>query len=206
MQKHARSAVSAAGKRRIPGVSTLLAALGAGTVCAMLTIMTAIPAAAQDKPPVDSSAKTAGDPAFIQLRAGYIGDIVANRDAGGWFNFEYRAGPELEFFHVRPSLGVGAATNGSAYVWLGANLDIYFGRRLVLTPTTGIGAYYDGDGQDLGGVLEFRNGIDLAWRFDSRARLGIGFHYLSNYGIFDDNPGIGSVTAFYALPLGEILP
>ena len=76
----------------------------------------------------------------------------------------------------------------------------------MLTPTTGIGAYYDGDGQDLGGVLEFRNGIDLAWRFDSRARLGIGFHYLSNYGIFDDNPGIGSVTAFYALPLGEILP
>lgn len=205
MQNHVRVAAATARGRRITWVLALSAALIVGLMAA-LAVATAVPARAQEQAPAEKQAEGNADPAFVHLRAGFIGDIVADRDSGGWFAFEFRGGPDLELFRIRPSLGLGAATNASAYIWTALNLDVYFGRRLVLTPSTGIGAYRDGDGQDLGSVLEFRNGVDLAWRFDSRARLGVGFHYMSNYGIGDDDPGIGSVTLFFAQPLGDILP
>lgn len=153
-----------------------------------------------------NKAKSDEEPAHIKLSGGFKGDIFADRASGGIFAFEYRAGPDWDFWHIRPSFGVAATTDSSYYGWTALNLDIFFGRRIVLTPTTGIGAYAKGDGQDLGSVLEFRNGAELAWRFDSRARFGIGLHYLSNYGIGDTDPGIGVVTVFYAHPLGAILP
>ncbi|MDH3702949.1 MAG: acyloxyacyl hydrolase [Alphaproteobacteria bacterium] len=140
------------------------------------------------------------------LGGGFIGDILADRNSGGVFSFHFRSGPELEFFHIRPSIGGLIATNRSAYGWLGLNLDLYFGSRIVATPSTSIGAYNTGDGQDLGGILQFRNGLDIAWRFDDWARLGVGLHYMSNYGIGDRDPGIASVMLFYAHPLGSLIP
>jgi len=146
------------------------------------------------------------EPAYLKLSAGYKGDIFADRKSGGFFAFEYRPGPSMELWHIRPSFGVGATTDTSVYGWTALNLDIYFGPRLVLTPSTGIGLYSKGKGQNLGSVLEFRNGAELAWRFDDMSRLGIGLHYLSNYGIGDTDPGLGIVTLFYAHPLTSLLP
>lgn len=140
------------------------------------------------------------------LGGGFTGDILADRNSGGVFSFEFRSGPELEFFHIRPSIGGLIATNRSAYGWLGLNLDLYFGSRIVATPSTSIGAYDTGDGQDLGGILQFRNGLDIAWRFDDWSRMGVGFYYMSNYGIGDRDPGIASVMLFYAHPLGSLIP
>jgi hypothetical protein len=146
------------------------------------------------------------EPGHLKIAAGYKGDIFADRKSGGWFAFEYRPGPSLELWHVRPSFGVGGTTDASLYGWTALNVDIFFGRRVVLTPSTGVGLYKNGDGENLGNVVEFRNGVDLAWRFDDRSRLGVGLHYLSNYGIGDRDPGLGVVTLFYAHPLESILP
>jgi lipid A 3-O-deacylase len=172
------------------------AAVGTGAFVLLFAILLAggAPARADD------------EPAYLKLSAGYKGDIFADRKSGGFFAFEYRAGPSLELWHIRPSFGIGATTDTSVYGWTALNLDIYFGSRLVLTPSTGIGLYSKGKGQDLGGALEFRNGAELAWRFDDMSRLGIGLHYLSNYGIGDSDPGLGIVTLFYAHPLTSILP
>jgi hypothetical protein len=148
----------------------------------------------------------ADEPALLMLRGGFAGDIVADRDSGGIFAFEYHSGPEWEFYHLRPTIGLQATTNGSFYVWGGGKIDLFFGKRFVLTPTTGVGFYSDGDGQDLDSVLIFRNGIDFAYRLDSRARVGLGFHYKSNYGLGDDDPGIAALTVFYTHPLGTLLP
>lgn len=147
----------------------------------------------------------ADDPAYLILGAGSIGNIVADRKSAGLFSFEYRAGPELELLHVRPSLGVFATTDSSVYAWLGLNLDLYFAKRIVLTPQLAVGYYSKGDGQDLGHELEFRTGAVLAWRFDDRSRLGLGFHHLSNLGLGKINPGTESLTVFYAHPLGRLI-
>lgn len=146
------------------------------------------------------------EPGHLKISAGAIGVVPSGRDDGGYFSFEYRAGPSWGFWHVRPSFGVAGTTDASLYGWTALNLDIFFGQRLVLTPSTGVGLYYDGDGQDLGSVVAFRNGAELAWRFDDRSRAGVGMHYLSNYGIGDDDPGTITMTVFYAHPLHSLLP
>ena len=146
------------------------------------------------------------EPAHIKLSSGAIGLLPAGRDKAGYFGFEYRGGPDLDFWHIRPSLGVGLTMDASVYGYTALNLDLYFGPRLVLTPSVGIGLYGTGSGQDLGSVVEFRNGVELAWRFDNYSRAGLGFHYLSNFGIGNSDPGTSTLTVFYAHPLGSILP
>lgn len=141
------------------------------------------------------------DPALLTVGAGSIGNIMATRDDAIHFSAEYRAGPELEFFYIRPSLGLIATTDKSVYGFFGLSADIFLGKRIVLTPQAAVGLYGKGDGQDLGGLIEFKTGAVLAWRFDNRARIGIGLHHISNAGIYDENPGTELLTAFYSHPI-----
>ncbi len=83
-------------------------------------------------------------------------------------------------------------------------MDIYFGNRWVLTPNTAVGAYAEGDGQDLGHVIEFRSGFKLAYRFDDRSRVGVAIHHLSNASIGDDNPGTETALIYYSIPLTSL--
>lgn len=140
------------------------------------------------------------DPAFITISAGAIGDQFATGDPAPAFTLAYRAGPELQFLYVRPSLGLMVSTEGSVYGWLGLNLDLFLGNRIVLTPQFGVGAFSAGDGQSLGSVFEMRSGAVLAWRFDNRSRLGVGLHHLSNEGLGDRNPGAETLSAYFSLP------
>lgn len=71
----------------------------------------------------------------------------------------------------------------------------------MLTPSFAVGAYEDGDGKDLGGTLEFRSAVELSYRLDDRARLGLAFDHISNASIYDDNPGTESLVLMYAIPL-----
>lgn len=142
-----------------------------------------------------------GDPALLTLGAGSIGNIASSRDDAFLFSAEYRAGPKLELFYVRPSLGIIATTDKSIYGYFCLSGDIFFGRRVVLTPQAAVGGYSAGDGQDLGGILEFKTGATLSWRFDNRSRLGVGFHHISNANIYDHNPGTELLTAFYSHPI-----
>ena len=147
-----------------------------------------------------------GEPGHVKLSAGAIGVLPTDGDIGGYFGIEYRAGPAWDFWHVRPSFGVAATTDAAFYGWTALSLDIFFGQRVVLTPSTGVGLYAEGDGQDLGSTVLFRNGAELAWRFDDRARVGIGIHYLANFGLGDEDPGTTTMTVFYAHPLQSLLP
>jgi lipid A 3-O-deacylase len=155
---------------------------------------------------VAAPARADEEPPHIKLSSGAIGLLPGDRNKAGMFGFEYRAGPDYDFWHVRPSVGLVLTMDSTVYGYTALNLDLYFGPRLVLTPSVGIGLYHTGGGQDLGSVVEFRNGAELAWRFDDHSRVGLGFHYLSNFGMGDSDPGTSTLTVFYAHPLGWILP
>jgi hypothetical protein len=142
-----------------------------------------------------------GDPALLTLGAGSIGDIVATRDDAWLFSAEYRFGPKLEFLFIRPSLGVFVTTDSSIFGYFGLSGDIFFGQHIVLTPQAAVGGYSAGDGQDLGGTIQFKTGAVLAWRFENRSRLGIGIHHISNANIYDKNPGTELLTLFYSHPI-----
>ena len=96
-------------------------------------------------------------------------------------------------------------TDSAVYGYAGIGMDIFFGRRVVLTPNFAVGAYHDGDGKDLGHAVEFRSGLELAYRFDNRSRLGIAVHHISNASLGDSNPGTESVVLTYAIPTDMLL-
>ncbi len=170
-----------------PGLGSLLAALSAAAALLM-----AAPAAAQDGE---------ADPALIALGLGYY-DVAKGDDAAADFRLEYRS--DLALWLIKPWAGLEATSDGALYGVAGLLADIRLGRRVVLTPSLGVGAYRDGGGKDLGAVLEFRSQLELAWRFDDASRLGLAVSHISNASVGKDNPGTEILTLYYALPLERL--
>lgn len=169
--------------------SKRLKALYTAAVLAALILVSIQPAKADD------------EPAFIALGVGATG-VIADRAQGAAFNLEYRS--DYEIWKLRPFVGGFATSDASLYGYFGFMLNIYLGNRWVLIPNTAIGAYSEGDGEDLGHVIEFRSGFELAYRFDDRSRLGIAVHHLSNAGIGDENPGTETALLYYSVPLNSL--
>src|SRR5262249_9640724 len=110
---------------------------------------------------------------------------------------------DAKLWIFKPMAGFMATSDGAAYGYFGPLVDVYFGRRIVLTGMTAFGAYYHGDGLDLGSWVEVRSGLELPYPFDDRSRLGMSFHHISNANIGDKNPGTEILGVFYAIPLGR---
>ena len=144
-----------------------------------------------------AAAAAEDDPHFLTLAAGYY-DINDDMDAAE-FRAEFRARDKLWFF--KPFGGLMATSDAAFYGYAGLLVDLYFGRRVVLTPGFAAGLYEDGDGKDLGHIVEFRSSIELAFRFDNRSRLGLSFYHLSNAGLDDNNPGTEVLSLNYSIPL-----
>ena len=157
-------------------------------VAAALTLGAPRPAAAAED-----------DPHFLTLAAGYY-DI--NDDMGAAeFRAEFRARDKLWIF--KPFGGVMGTSDAAIYGYAGFLVDVYFGRRIVLTPSLAAGLYENGNGKDLGHIVEFRSSMELSWRFDDRSRLGLSFYHLSNASLDDNNPGTEVLSLSYSIPLGH---
>lgn len=147
------------------------------------------------------NAEAARDRSFFTIGAGAF-DINDDYTAAN-FNLEWRAEPW--FWNLRPFVGGSVTTDAGLYGYAGLALDIYFGEHVVVTPNFAPALYEEGDGKDLGYALEFRSGIEVAWRFEDRSRLGIALHHLSNAGLGDDNPGTETLMLNYSMPTHGLL-
>jgi hypothetical protein len=145
----------------------------------------------------DGSARAEDDPDFIAIGIG--GFDVNDNETTFQGRIEYRS--DRRFLLFKPMAGLMVTGEAGFYGYGGILMDLYFGRRWVLTPSFAVGAYEDGDGKDLGGTLEFRSAIELGYRLDDRARLGLAFDHISNASIYNDNPGTESLVLIYAIPL-----
>ena len=137
------------------------------------------------------------DPDFLRLA---VGRYDINDD---WEAIEFRAEYQSDYklWIFKPFGGVMASTDGAAYGYAGILTDVYFGRRIVLTPSFAAGLYHNGDGKDLGHIVEFRSSIELAYRFDNRSRLGLSLYHLSNASLSEDNQGTEILSLSYSIPL-----
>lgn len=142
----------------------------------------------------------AADPDFLSLSVGAF-DVNDDMTAAE-FRLEYRS--KLEWWIFRPFTGLMGNSDGGFYGYGGVLVDVFFGRRFVLTPSFAIGAYDRGSGKDLGHSIEFRSQIELAYRFDDRSRLAISLDHMSNASLDEVNPGTESLMLTYAFPF-EIL-
>lgn len=127
-------------------------------------------------------------------------DALQGENVAGEVRAELRFGYKL-FGLLKPFIGGSVTTERAVYGYGGFGVDIYLGQHLVLTPNAAVGAFDEGDGRNLGSIVEFRTGAELAWRFEDRSRLGIAVHHISNAGITERNPGTETVLIVYSIPL-----
>jgi hypothetical protein len=144
----------------------------------------------------------AEDPAFVSLGLGYY-DINRQTNEAVDFRLEYRHGEKLWIF--KPWVGIEGTSDGAVYGAAGILVDVFWGRRVVVTGSFGAGYYENGDGKDLGNELEFRSQLEIAYRFDDRSRLGLAFSHISNASIADVNPGVEILNLYYSIPLTRLL-
>ncbi len=140
------------------------------------------------------------DPSFIRFGGGYY-DVNDDMQAGE-FHVEYISNSRWWVFN--PFVGFMATTDSALYGYAGIRLDMFLGRRFVITPSFAPGLYSDGDGKDLGYPIEFRSALEFAYRFDDRSRLGLSFYHLSNASLDDNNPGTEVVTLHYSYPFNNL--
>ena len=139
------------------------------------------------------------DPAFISLGAGAY-DFNRKKEKGAEFRAEYRSDYKLGFF--KPFAAAGYTTTSQGFVGAGVLVDVYLGRRFVLTPSFAPHYYWGGNSKlDLGHAIEFRSQLEVAYRFDNRARLGVAISHYSNASLADQNPGTETATVYFSLPL-----
>ncbi|MEM6793177.1 MAG: acyloxyacyl hydrolase [Acidobacteriota bacterium] len=132
--------------------------------------------------------------------------------AGGFdpFKEEFRAvelGIEYRFeafdlwgLSLKPVAGFSGTDENAFWGYGGLRWDIpIWGERIIPTLGFAVSLYEDGDGKDLGGVLEFRSSFEIAYRFDNGHRLGLSVYHLSNASIYDFNPGSESVILTWSL-------
>jgi hypothetical protein len=96
-------------------------------------------------------------------------------------------------------------SDGAIYGAAGVLVDVFFGKRVVVTASFGAGYYENGDGKDLGHEIEFRSQIEIGYRFDNRSRLSLAFSHISNASIGEDNPGVEILNVYYSTPLDGLL-
>ncbi len=128
---------------------------------------------------------------------------TANDDQPTELGVEYRfAGLRTPKFPasiaLKPAVGIAGTEDGNAWVYGGLRLDLKLG-SWVLTPQFAVSLYEDGDGRDLGGVLEFRSGLEVAYKLPGGPRVGVLFYHLSNADFYDFNPGSNSLVLTLSL-------
>ena len=63
---------------------------------------------------------------------------------------------------------------------------------LNLTPSFTPGLYNQGNGKDLGHVLEFKSELQLSLDLSKESQLGFSYNHLSNASLGEKNPGANS--------------
>jgi len=140
----------------------------------------------------------AEDTGLLALGVGGF-DFDHNKPAAE-FRGEYRFG--TGFYFIKPLVGLMVTTRGSTYAYGGLRADFIFYRHYVLMPSAAVGYYNRGNGKDLGSHVEFKTGVEFAYRFDGGSRLGLAFDHISNAGLTKVNPGTENLLVVYSLPIG----
>ena len=94
---------------------------------------------------------------------------------------------------LSPITGFMITENNAGYVYTGVQAQYSIG-KLNITPSFSPGLYGEGDGKDLGHVLEFKSELQLSLDLFSNSELGFSYNHISNASLSDKNPGANSYT------------
>ena len=92
---------------------------------------------------------------------------------------------------ISPITGGFITENSAAYIYTGIEWNIDMG-SFEFTPSFAPGLYHEGDGKDLGHVLEFKTEVQLSYAMSDSTSFGISYNHISNASLGDKNPGANS--------------
>tara|TARA_B100001996_G_scaffold148881_1_gene113305 strand:+ start:59 stop:562 length:504 start_codon:yes stop_codon:yes gene_type:complete len=92
---------------------------------------------------------------------------------------------------LQPVTGAFMTADNAAYIYTGFQIP-YESGSLKITPSFTPGLYDDGDGKDLGHVIEFKSEIQISFNLTSDSEIGISYNHLSNASLGSKNPGANS--------------
>ncbi len=146
-----------------------------------------------------STTAIAAEQPFITVGIG-TSDFVQDDNSSTEFRLEYRH--QNIWRNLYPSLGLMVNTDEAIYGVFSLNYEIDLSHNFYLTPFTGVGVYEENDSKDLGGPIEFRSGLEVAYQGDNGYRVGLNFSHMSNASIYEDNPGEESLVVNVSIPIG----
>ena len=93
--------------------------------------------------------------------------------------------------NLSPITGVLFTTDSAGYVYTGVQAQYKLG-ALNLTPSFTPGIYHEGDGKDLGHLIEFKSELQISLDLSKTSELGFSYNHISNASLGDKNPGANS--------------
>ncbi len=162
-------------------------------LCVLLGLAVVAPAAAENR---RRAVEVLGDgPDQLNIGLGFFNYDGGHSQAAG--RIEWRFGRKK--YYLGPVLGILANDDGGVFGYGGLHLDIAW-RQFVFTPSSSIGAYHQGEGKDLGGAVQFRSTIEVAWRHAGGMSIGIQLGHTSNANLYPSNAGENDIFLTLAYP------
>ena len=93
--------------------------------------------------------------------------------------------------NLSPITGALITSDSAGYIYTGVQAQYKIG-ILNITPSFTPGLYHEGDGKDLGHMLEFKSEVQLSLDLSKNTELGFSYNHLSNASLGDKNPGANS--------------
>jgi lipid A 3-O-deacylase len=93
--------------------------------------------------------------------------------------------------NLSPITGAFITADNAGYVYTGVQAQYKIG-ALNITPSFMPGLYHEGDGKDLGHILEFKSEVQLSLDLSQSTELGFSYNHISNASLGDKNPGANS--------------
>ena len=92
---------------------------------------------------------------------------------------------------LQPVTGVMMTADNAGYIYTGFQVP-YKSGSMTFTPSFTPGLYSEGNGKDLGHVIEFKSEIQLTYELSSNSEFGFSYNHISNASLGDKNPGANS--------------
>ena len=93
--------------------------------------------------------------------------------------------------NLSPITGILVTADNAGYIYTGIQAQYKMG-ALNFTPSFTPGLYHEGDGKDLGHVIEFKSELQFSLNLSGDSQLGFSYNHISNASLGDKNPGANS--------------
>ena len=93
--------------------------------------------------------------------------------------------------NLSPITGALITADNAGYLYTGVQAQYKIG-GLNFTPSFTPGLYHEGDGKDLGHIIEFKTELQISLNTSETSQFGFSYNHLSNASLGDKNPGANS--------------